>query len=432
MPTFPGKPSLRLLVLGLLLILVTQAAADEYHYVNMLVGNRAAGLAGAYTAISDDVEGCYFNPAGIALAAYSGLSASVNTFSKSTKTYKKALINTQGQPLDWEQESSSLLPNFFGITRKIGERGMLGLSYAVPDSILRRQKQTFHEIVSQFPDNAIDTFTININDSEKTYLFGPSLAYRLSDSVSIGTTLYAYYRDKEIIRNQVLQFEEGQHYWINYYGTRQDWGLKPIVGAIWEPFEKVAVGISLGKVFVISSDNQQQLTFRDTVGGEPYTIDGQTYDFSDTDTLYLSSRSDHKEEKHPLTTSFGLTYFLSPRLLLSGDLVYSESVSDKEAVLNFAIGCEYYLRESIALRAGLYSDYANTPELKSDRVNQKEHIDIYGTSLSLTRFQRQSSITVGVSYGFGEGKAQAVADQLAIQDVEVQNLNLYLAASYNY
>jgi long-chain fatty acid transport protein len=418
-------------LLGIICIPFTRAIADEFHYINILVGNRAAGLAGAYTALSDDVEGCYYNPAGIALAPYSGLSASVNTFSESNKIYKNALVDTQGRKLDWEQESSSLLPNFFGITRKI-EQGMFGLSYAVPDSILRRQKQTFNDIRSQYPDNPIETFTININDSDKTYLFGPSFAYRLSDSLSIGTTLYVYYRDMEIIRNQVLQFDQGQHYWLNYYKTRQEWGLKPIIGAIWEPIDKLALGISLGRIFVTSSDNQQQLIYRDTVGEEPITIDGSTYDFSDTNTLYMQSDSNHDEEKHPLTTSLGLTYFLSPRLLFSGDLVYSEAVSNKEAVLNFAVGCEYYLRDAYAMRVGFYSDYANTPTLKTGRINQPEHIDIYGASFSLTRFQRQSSITVGASYGFGEGKAQVIADQTVIHDVEVKNLSLYVAASYNY
>ena len=47
----------------------TMAFADDYHYVNLLVGNRASGLGGAYTALSDDPAGCFYNPAGISFAA---------------------------------------------------------------------------------------------------------------------------------------------------------------------------------------------------------------------------------------------------------------------------------------------------------------------------------------------------------------------------
>ena len=232
--------------------------ADDFHYVNMLVGDRAAGLGGAYTAISDDPAGCFYNPAGIAFTPYISLSASANAFSTSVKTYKHAIRDVNGNTLDWEQESSSLLPNFFGMVRKFGS-GKLGLSYAVSDSIQRRQKQTFYNIKSIYPDNNIETYTININDNDKTYLFGPSYAYEFSDSFSIGVTLYIYYRDLEIIRTQLLQFEQGQHYLVNYYERKTDWGYKPIIGAIWEPLDKLAIGLSFSKIYVTSSDNQQQL-----------------------------------------------------------------------------------------------------------------------------------------------------------------------------
>jgi len=39
--------------------------ADEFHYNNLLIGDRASGMGGAYTAISDDASGMYYNPAGI-------------------------------------------------------------------------------------------------------------------------------------------------------------------------------------------------------------------------------------------------------------------------------------------------------------------------------------------------------------------------------
>ncbi|MDY7035416.1 MAG: aromatic hydrocarbon degradation protein, partial [Thermodesulfobacteriota bacterium] len=50
-------------VFCLCLVFVSDAFADDYHYVNMLVGDRATGLGGAYTAVSDDPAGCFFNPA---------------------------------------------------------------------------------------------------------------------------------------------------------------------------------------------------------------------------------------------------------------------------------------------------------------------------------------------------------------------------------
>ena len=59
--------SSRVLSLLLLSLLgVTKSYADSNHYRNVLVGDRAATMAGAYTAVSDDSSGGYYNPAGLA------------------------------------------------------------------------------------------------------------------------------------------------------------------------------------------------------------------------------------------------------------------------------------------------------------------------------------------------------------------------------
>lgn len=405
--------------------------ADENHYINMLVGNRASGLGGAYTAISDDPAGCFYNPAGIAFSPFLSISASVNAFSTSTKTYKDALRNTSGNTLDWEQESSNLLPNFFGVVRKFGP-GKVGFSYGVPDSIRRQQKQTFHNIRSYLPDNPIETYTININDNDETYLFGPSYAYSFSDSFSIGATLYAYYRNMEIIRTQLLQFEQGEHYVINYYETKEDWGYKPILGMIWEPLDKLAIGLSVSKIYVTSSDHEKQVIFRDTSSSTPYLIDSTTYDFSETNTIYFTRITEREKDKFPLTASLGLAYFVSPRLLFSGDITYYEEISNKEAIYNFSLGTEYYFTERFAVRAGLFTDMANTPSLSHLKTDQPEHIDIYGASLSFTSYHKRSGITLGLMYALGEGDAQVKANSTEIQDVEIKNFVGYLCASYSY
>lgn len=401
----------------------TMAFADDYHYVNLLVGNRASGLGGAYTALSDDPAGCFYNPAGISFASSDSLSASVNAFGTETKTYKDAMLTTNGGSKNWKQKSSSLLPNFFGVVKKIGPNAV-GLSYAVTNSTLRRQDQSFSNIRSTLPNNAIERFEINIDDSDRTYLFGPSYAYRLLDNLSIGATLYVYYRDLKIIRNQLLLFEQGEHYFSNYYFTKVGWGLKPSLGVIWEPIDKLSVGLNLSKIYLSSNDTEDQLIQRDTTN--------QVDDFSNTDTISFKTSDSSKTGDFPLETTLGLAYFASSSLLFSTDLRYYQDVKDREAVLNFALGTEYYFNEKWAVRGGFWSDFANTPKLSSNKVNQPEHIDLFGASVSLTYFQRQSSISLGCNYGFGDGEAQVVAGNSAIQDVEIGKMNLYLSAGYSF
>lgn len=421
----------RAVIGGVIVLAAYAASADEAHYVNMIIGDRAAGMGGAYTALSDDPSGCYYNPAGIAFAPALSLSASVNAYNTETKTYRDVLTGAGGGSQDWEQVSSSLLPNFFGVVRTFGKNGMLGVSYAVNDAIGRRQKQYFQNIRTEFPDNPADTVMININDSDKTYLFGPSYAYRISDSLSLGATLYAYYRDREIIRNQVIQFSEGQHILINFYETQVDWGMRPSLGVIWEPLDRLALGATLSQVYVLSNDTTRHDIYRNTVADQPLNIGGLNFDFSETDTLYFKSESFGDSPSHPLHLRLGAAYFVSPELLFSGDIAWYGSADEKESVWNIALGTEYYFRHDMALRFGVFTDFANTPDLSSGAVDQPENIDLYGFSLSYTLFHKMSNITLGMSYAFGSGEAQAISGSSVIQDADIKTLRLYLSASYS-
>lgn len=61
------------------------------------------------------------------------------------------------------------------------------------------------------------------------------------------------------------------------------------------------------------------------------------------------------------------------------------------------------LKTNLAVRIGLFSDTANTPDLESNAVNQPEHVDIYGFTVSLSLFQHRTNITLVASYSYGQG-----------------------------
>ena len=43
--------------------------ADDYHFNNFFIGDRAASMGGAYCAIADGPEGVYYNPAGLSFSS---------------------------------------------------------------------------------------------------------------------------------------------------------------------------------------------------------------------------------------------------------------------------------------------------------------------------------------------------------------------------
>lgn len=415
----------------LLTLLSAISFADDYHYVNSLVGVRAAGLGGAYTAISDDASGMYYNPAGIVYAPTNSISASVNAYSISKKTYKDALKGTDGSTHDWTQESKILLPNYFGIVQTFGKL-KIGFSYAVPDSVQRSQQQTFSNIkaVKFLGDQGvyIDQYNININDNDKTYNFGPSFALSINQNLSVGLTVYGYYRDQEIIRNQLLRLSDGQFELTNAYLNKTEWGVKPILGIMWDPTNKFSIGLTVSKIFVTSSDKSEQITYRgltNTYGNTALTAYG-------LDDIYYNYSDSSDKDKFPTNLNLAFAYFPNQSLLFSAELKYYSEADEKEDVINVAIGSEYYFNPNVALRVGFFTDMANTPELSSSKVNQPESVDIYGLSASVSYFTKSSGLTFGMTYGYGEGDAQIISNSTAIQDLEINNFTIFLAASYNY
>ena len=82
------------------------ARSDEFHYNNMIIGERAAGMGGAFTALSDDTSGMYYNPAGIVHAQTKSLSASVNAYYSLSKKYSGVIAGA-----DLKRNYSAIVPN---------------------------------------------------------------------------------------------------------------------------------------------------------------------------------------------------------------------------------------------------------------------------------------------------------------------------------
>lgn len=400
------------------------ANADDYHYKNSLIGDRASGLGGAYTAVSDDPSGLFYNPAGIIYTSGTNMAASMNSFQETTLTYEGVF----GNRYNWERTSSTLIPNFFGIVQPVG-KGVLGFSYAVPNSALEDQDQIFHNIT-----DSAERFIINFNNDDKTYNFGPSYAFEVNDRLSIGATLYFHLRQQQRTSNILIEYDTDARFWSNEYYELEEKGFRPILGFMWSPLDKVSIGGTISQTFITDSET----TLYNTCEGAL----GITYDAS---SFCQSSEINHRvlvddtKADYPLNINLGVAYFKNKDLMLSADLNYFESVSgdttsEKASVINFAFGAEYYYSPTIVLRGGIFSDMANTPDLKKNvtTYNQAEHIDLYGFSLSIGRFTRSSSLSAGLSYALGSGEAQIVSGDSTLQDAELKSLSIFLSTSNSF
>lgn len=392
------------------------ASADEYHYNNVLIGDRATGLGGAYTAIADDSSGLFYNPAGIVYGIGSDVSGSMNALQITDTVYK----DTLGPGIDWKRESIALIPNYFGVVQPLS-KGKIGFSYAVTDYTKEDQDQVFGPLASY----GIDRHYVNYNDKDSTYNIGPSYAQQLTDKVSIGITLYMHYRQRERIRTILSEYSVaggGDYYYSSEYASIEETGIRPIVGIMWTPRDKISLGMTLSQTLLLSSTRRLQTSSK----------------AQSASTVSHTDFESNLKRELPLTVTLGGAYFYNSALLYSADFSYYGSTSstgyvDRPATWNIAFGSEYYLNPDWAIRAGFYTNRANTAAVESNKASQLDHVDLTGISLSLSHFSRNSSLTMGFSYSAGTGEAQVnTADLTKIQDLQMQSTSVYLSASYSY
>ena len=426
-----------LLTAAIFLFLCGSASADDYHYTNLLIGDRASGMGGAYTAVADDATGLYYNPAGAAYATGRSISASVNAYYSTEKVYKNVIGGN-----DWVRESSSLLPNYFGVVQPAG-KFKVGISYAVPDSIMEDQDQSFTDInfgptLQQYnPGAKIATYIINFNNESSSLNFGPSIAVELSESLSTGLTLYYYERTSQWILNQEIKTNLGGYEWTNNYFEIEEWGIRPVLGFMWAPVDTVSVGLSVSNIVIQGSNTKIQYSYRRENIAFPDPSTGNV--ISNVISMPDAPSSYGEKRKYPYQIGLGLAWFPSQSLLVSADINHYTAVHytvvrdyDFEAVTNFSLGAEYYLAKAWAMRAGFFTDFANTQKISKNDIDQDEHIDLYGATLSLSHFTRNTSVTLGAGYTYGEGDAQIVGGINQVQDVTSEGLMLFLSSSFSY
>jgi len=401
--------------------------ADEAHNINQIVGDRALGMAGAYAGISDDPAGMYYNPAGIAYSSSASISANVNTVQALDISYKDAL----NDEYDYNRNSFQVLPNFFGVLQPLGG-WMVGFSSSIVDSAQEKQDQEF----SAFAD--IERFILNSTNVDTVYNIGPTVAKKLSDELSIGLSLHFHYRRAEFISNQHYKFNADDNreiLWVNIYNKKSEQGIRPKLGIQWSPASNWSIGLVVDKTFLVAASETSQLSRCVTNSIAVGCLDFPDEDKNPDDrkdaeiTEYTDTRT------YPWQVRTGIAWFPNSALLVSADAIYNSGVivagRGREPTLDGALGLEWYWSPKWAFRGGVYTAFASTPELIKGESGQEAHIDIYGLTTSVTRFNKGSAISLGLIGNYGNGSAQITATDL-IQETTLSGMTAFFTTSYRY
>ena len=388
----------------------TQLQADEDHYKNMLIGERAATMGGSYVAISDDSTGCYYNPAGIAYAVGDSLSGSGNMLHKMKTIYSEA-IGTE----DWVRESEALVPNYFGVLKNYKNYSFC-FSYVVPEAFIEHQ-----DLVFDNPLSTVKKYYQSLHSEDITYLMGPSAAMKFGENLSIGLTLYYQYRS--FIRQYHYFLESTDSSYEVYYESRKlrEDGMMPKIGIQWSPWSLLTVGMAVDQSVLLNSNFQGDVSYHNSTDNSTGT----------PSPLTLMNRTNSAEKRmFPLHLAWGVSYFPTPSLLYTIDLdYYQASEKGRADIMNYSGGTEYYLNPTNAIRFGLFTNYTNLPLPNSSTTAPYEYLDIYGASFGYTSYSSSSSLTLGAIYTSGSGKAWLYSGLTETRKLTRESLTLVFSAS---
>lgn len=462
---FPLK---HLLAFKLLAFGCAPAYADVFHYSNVLIGDRAVGLGGAYAGVSDDASGLFYNPAGLGFSIANDISGSTNAYYAKKIRYLKTIGDDH-----FEESSQGLMPSFFGGSQKLDSLAdglVAGFAVYSPDSELKDQNDLIKNVAN------IKSFHRTANIRASTLHVAGGIAKMLHPRFSIGLStryvmvdeLVQSYQDSVLVEPSIKLKDttQGNVYRVTTINTREHLlthAFEPVLGAQFTIGSGFSVGVAFRYPIVLSekfeSSTDQTLFYRN----EDYSfLDASEVDAEAMGDLYSRVEPllgkivrqaagesntgapgnislDNGLGDLPMGVRFGLAWFANSRFLWTFDIDHSFpageeglAIYNRLAVTNFFTGAEYYALPSLPIRLGFFTNFDARPEVVAGvESDQPEKIDYYGSTLFVGLAQENSQIGIGGIYQLGTGKAQKVVGT-KVQEVEGYIVSGVFSASHSF
>ena len=169
------------IIIGAVLLCASSIKANEANYQQYVIGDRAAGMGGAASALGTALDAAYYNPAGLAYTKQRTISVSASLYGWQKYRSERALYPDE----DLETSSFITVPPAMGLVFFAAPQTAIGLAAFVPNNY------SMSEIIA-FPHDK-NFYNASLND--QTIMVGPSAAHAFSKEFSVGLGVYGVYRD---------------------------------------------------------------------------------------------------------------------------------------------------------------------------------------------------------------------------------------------
>lgn len=433
-----GKAGLALAVFCL------SARADLFNHKIVLVGDKGAALGGAFAGLADDATATYYNPAGLTQIKNIKLNVSAQVVQ-----YQKQKIGiADGTAIPYN--SFNFSPTITAFSQRMGNWAY-GFSVVTPlnDLFTGEQKiegayrdpyDTTSSCYSESADPCYSKLNLSYYDVSKSTWIGPSLAFKYSDRISLGFTLYGIYNtelektafggwDGLYVDGDTTDLSRFHEDNVTRSVTQTGLGVTGTIGALVRMSQGLSFGINLspGSMVWVSRVEEQRVEGIGNTGTLGGTVD--SVPTAATAIYNLSGNEKHTEVSAP-SLSLSASWRPIDRLLLAAQTDYylgseytytgytpeagmgrsafetyaphtKTYTIKKSAVADFSGGFEFEVMKGYSIACGGYTDFAQGPD--DDRpASWDRNIDYYGFTMSLGMDKDLTQSRFGFSMAYGD------------------------------
>ena len=446
-----GSCAARLVVIAALLWHPGPALADtDTHYQDYLVGEGAAGMGGAHTALAHEATGAYYNPAGIIRPGAALLQLSMSAYKLRLLTMEAADIC--GEVLESDEQAFFSFPGSLGVVFPFSAGGLdhaIGFTLVVPH--WDRSKQDFQAKGARCGDLTISAMGSQLQ-VDRVFSAGLSYALRplrnLQFGLTVGTAIRTFTNSSLV--SFVTDSDQTYPALMHVNGEVSLVNLFIQAGAIYEPLPGLRLGLSFtspqirlaGKgrldIIVTSADPTD-------VTGEPWLVaEDAEYYWKVPFKLTLGAAYAYR---HLLTVALDVSlhgpqgsYSVTehPDLAKHSDADLVPRVA-RDLVVNVNLGLEAMVWRKLILRFGVFTNFTSIPDDSDLPLDQRQddfnHADMFGASLGATYLSSVSSLlSLAVQAQLGDARGlstristtDGTAAGLTVNNAEVNALDFAL------
>jgi long-chain fatty acid transport protein len=362
-------------------------------------GTKAIAMGGAFVGLADDYSAVFWNPAGLTQMKETTLSL-FGTDIIPDAGYQFSIPEVFA--IDAKADTKHYLSGSLGFFKPLSKKVVAGIYAYVPTGL-----------GVTWSGSDLMALTDGVAYNWKTYVgivtVSPVVAFKLTDTLSLGLTLNVNYGFAELNRAGLGQYEE----------KTDGVALGTTLGMLFKPTEKFSFGLTFRSPLKVTLKGDATMSGAGLLG-LPTTDDATR---KVTFPMWIGAGIAVKpNEKLTLTADAQYTNWkemdvIPMKFSNAGWILFFEEEANLDLrwknTVQIRLGMEYKTSEKLAIRAGYYYD-PNPGPIDTQTILLPEHT-LNWITFGVGFYSSKMTIDLGVEYGFGKDVEVGLAD-LGVDD----------------